>query len=259
MKPILLKIAGIELFSYPLFIGLAWGASYHIARYFLTGSGTTPENNSGNIQGRVFNRIFFLVFLFAWLGAKIFFLIFSVPNEMEIYSNSSSFWLGGGFVFYGGLVGGSLYLLVETMILKSMPFKKLGLLIPALTISHGIGRIGCFLTGCCYGTHCDLPWAIKMHGHFRHPVQLYESLGLFTIAAIAIAMIKRGLGLAYLIYLYIFGYGALRFLLEFFRGDKVRGIHYAGLSTSQYVSLALVMIGISLFLGHRFCNRRFSN
>lgn len=248
MKPILLKIAGIELYSYPLFIGLAWGVSFHLSRYFLL--------KDKCINYGLFLRLYFLVFLFAWLGAKLFFLIFSVPDQIELYSNSSSFWLGGGFVFYGGLVGGLVYLLIESLVLKSLRFSSLGLLVPALTISHAIGRIGCFLTGCCYGTHCDLPWSIHMHGDFRHPVQLYESAGLLGLGAIAIRMINKKQSLTKVMQLYIFGYAGLRFCLEFFRGDKLRGIHAAGLSTSQFVSLALVAIAAILFVRENYFRKK---
>jgi phosphatidylglycerol:prolipoprotein diacylglycerol transferase len=239
LKPILLKLAGIELFSYPLFIGVAWGFSFHISRHFLS--------KYTDISHKAFLRLFVLVFLFAWLGAKLFFLIFSVPDQMEVYANAGSFWLGGGFVFYGGLVGGFSYLLFEVFFLKSIRFKQLGLIVPALAISHGIGRIGCFLTGCCYGTHCDLPWAIKMHGHFRHPVQLYESISLFLLAFISMKSIKNTQKPLNSVFIYAFGYGLIRFSLEFFRGDKVRGIHFWNLSTSQLVSVAIVMSAIIFY------------
>lgn len=240
MKPILLKLAGIELFSYPLFIGIAWGFSFHISRHFIS--------KYTELSYKSFLRIFILVLLFAWLGAKLFFLIFSVPYQIELYANAGSFWLGGGFVFYGGLVGGFSYLLFEVFYLKSLRFNELGLFVPALSISHAIGRVGCFLTGCCYGTHCELPWAVHMHGHFRHPVQLYESLSLLALAFFSIKVIKTKKNPLNAILIYTFGYGLIRFTLEFFRGDKVRGIHFGGLSTSQYVSLTIILATIVIYL-----------
>ena len=92
-----------------------------------------------------------------------------------------------------------------------------------------------------------MPWAIRMHGYFRHPVQLYESLSLFVLAFISIKSIKNHQKPLNSIFIYAFGYGLIRFSLEFFRGDKVRGIHFWSLSTSQLVSVVIVMSAIVFY------------
>jgi phosphatidylglycerol:prolipoprotein diacylglycerol transferase len=126
----------------------------------------------------------------------------------------------------------------------------------ALPLAHAVGRLGCFLAGCCYGAAHDLPWAVTYTdpaaadlngtplGRPLHPTQLYEALlelGNFAVvtwvwrrAPRSWAPVATWLGL----------YGAERFALEFLRGDP-RGA-WLGLSTSQW--LALAMLGAALWL-----------
>lgn len=247
MKPILLSLGQIELYSYPLFIGIAWGVSYHLSRSFI--------EKYSDLSSKTFLRLFLLVFLFGWLGAKLFFLAFSVPDQIQEYGTTTSFWFGGGFVFYGGFLGALVYLLIELLFIKSISLKELGLFTPAVAISHAIGRVGCFLTGCCYGTHCELPWSVYMHRANRHPVQLYETIGLLTLGFLLIYLVKKNINKANLCFAYLGGYAGLRFILEFYRGDKIRGIHALGLSTSQIVSLA-IMLGSILVFAYRFFRGR---
>jgi phosphatidylglycerol:prolipoprotein diacylglycerol transferase len=238
--PILFESSYFTLYSYPLFMGLAWGVAFAFTRFLF-------EKNS--IDSDVLKPLFVLEFISTWIGAKIFFLWFSSEGKFTEYIYADNFWLGGGFVFYGGLIFGLVAFLLYSLVFKKFPFVHTKFLAPGLAIGHGIGRLGCFLTGCCYGSQCDLPWAIHLHGEFRHPVQLYEAAGLFFIAWLAMKWIRKNKSGFYVFTRYLLAYSILRFFVECFRGDLIRGVLGLNLSTSQWVSISLFsIILIAVFL-----------
>jgi phosphatidylglycerol:prolipoprotein diacylglycerol transferase len=216
-------------------MGLAWGVAYFFTQNLFL---KNDEDSSG---------IFFLylgVFISSWLGAKVFFLIFSAEEKIAQYLHADYFWLGGGFVFYGGLIFGLIYYLIYSLLLKKSNFEKSYLLIPGLIFGHAIGRVGCFFTGCCYGSQCNLPWAIKTEGVFRHPVQLYEAVALFLLGYLSLRWIRYKQSNVNVLLNYLLSYSLLRFILEFFRGDQIRGIYWLSISTSQLISISLFCISI---------------
>jgi phosphatidylglycerol:prolipoprotein diacylglycerol transferase len=210
-------------------MGIGWGIGFNITQSYW---------EKFNLQKKDLWLLFLGTFVAGWIGAKVFFLIFSTPERALDYSKEVNFWLGGGFVFYGGLIFSALFALLFSFINKAMGVVDLALITPGLALGHAIGRVGCLLAGCCYGTHCDLPFAISFKGQPRHPVQLYEVFGLLVIFFLLRKFIKKEkLGSA--LNTYAIGYAALRFVLEYFRGDEIRGV-FDGLSTSQWISLVLI-------------------
>jgi len=104
----------------------------------------------------------------------------------------------------------------------------------SIAIGIAVGRVGCFLEGCCRGTPTDLPWAVDG----RHPAQLYESLGALTLAGVvALARRRRRVpGEAFLAF--GIGYGVLRLALEPLRGNHVQWA--MGLTIHQWFAAAAV-------------------
>ncbi len=134
----------------------------------------------------------------------------------------------GGLVFHGGLIGG---LIATALFVRS---QKLGFflladtVVPVVALGQFFGRIGCFSAGCCYGKATDLPWAVSfpasvgLKGHI-HPTQLYEALATLAIFFILlwIRHKKRFHGQVVIAYLVLYAF--VRFFIEIFRGDIVRG------------------------------------
>lgn len=175
------------------------------------------------------------------MGAKALFLLTTTEEGLV---TSSSFWLGGGFVFYGGLIGALSFILCFCLFHPTFKWRDLSLLVPILLFSHGLGRIGCFLAGCCYGKE-------MVHFHVRHPVQLYEAFSLMILSFVLGRVLRRGKKEELVIGCYFLVYALLRFSLEFFRGDSVRGV-YGVFSTSQWISLILLVPAfVFLFLAQR--------
>ena len=173
--------------------------------------------------------------------------------------------MSGGFVFYGGLIGGLIGWFLAAKIHKIDAVgivKRAAFMVPLI---HGFGRIGCFCAGCCYGVPYEGPGAVvfpegpyTLPGVPLFPVQLTEAAVLFVLAALLLGLQLRtdrraaADGTAprawtYPVELYFLVYGAARFVLEFLRYDDVRG-HIGALSTSQVISLAAVAAGIVLII-----------
>ncbi len=238
MLPILFTTSWLTLFSYPLLMGMAWGLGYNLCNSAV---------NKYKLQKNNFKLFFAVIFFSSWLGSKLLFLIASASSEFENYAFNSNFWLGGGFVFLGGVLGGLLSLTIFSIILKKYPLRDTVYFLAPLCFGHALGRVGCFLAGCCYGTHCDLPWKINLHGDFRHPVQLYEAILVFLLGLILYRVMKKENPQKMLMNIYFGGYSVIRFLLEFLRGDKIRG-SYESLSTSQILTIFFVTILIIINL-----------
>lgn len=203
-------------------MGLSWGIAY------LRGIAYYPNL----FEQKKFQLFFFFLFVISWIGAKVFYLILSAKDQAGILLQNHSFWFGGGFVFYGGLVFGLLYCFLLTKLNPFWNWKKFKNIIPGLILGHAIGRVGCFFAGCCYGVETENFFSFYMHEAHRVPIQLYEAIGLM------------GLYFTYLrwpkVETYLFGYSLLRFILEFYRGDSIRGTYFS-LSSSQWVSVFLIV------------------
>lgn len=109
----------------------------------------------------------------------------------------------------------------------------------ALPAGEAIGRIGCYFNGCCYGSTCDLPWAVEQHAELRHPSQLFSSVVAAMILGVLLWVRKhRTLPEGALFRLYLVLFGSTRFLLEF---TRYREALIWGLSSMQWLCLELVL------------------
>lgn len=234
MLPILFQNREFILYSYPLLMGLGWGVGYQI--FF---SKKLPQFS--NIKAQL---LFWGIFLFAWIGAKVLFYITYPEDVPASLLSNLSFWTGGGFVFYGGFLGGAVFLALFKKIFPDFHYRDLWPLVPALALGHGIGRIGCFLAGCCYGKPTDLFWGIYLHDHYRHPTQLIEAIGLLVLGLFLFYSKKSP---KILFGIYLLSYGVLRFFVETLRGDLVRG-QWGPLTPSEWISCGLVITGIYILI-----------
>lgn len=159
----------------------------------------------------------------------------------------------GGMVFYGGLLGGLLFGVIYCKIRKIDVGDFSDCFAVAIPLFHSFGRLGCFLSGCCYGI--ESPFGFTAHsavvescnGVNRFPVQLLESGVNLVIFAVLLLLFRKRILSKSLIYLYLVIYGTARFFLEFLRADTYRGIYF-GLSTSQWISIALIIVGIIILV-----------
>jgi phosphatidylglycerol---prolipoprotein diacylglyceryl transferase len=204
--------------------------------------------------------------LSGFVGGKLYY-VWSSPDEFrEIVARGSvREILGKGFVFYG-----SLLTCIPTFWIwakkRGLPIlRSLDTIIFAAPVMLGLGRVGCFLSGCCFGHRADLPWAVDYpEGHATfgtrvHPAPLYETIGCAVVFVVLWFVVRpRAARPGVVVAAYLVLYGIERFVVEFFRGDAARGFLFggeslkagdppSGLAFSQAVSIPLV-IGAATWL-----------
>ena len=168
---------------------------------------------------------------------------------------------GFGRVLYGGVIAGVAATLLAAWAFGIGWVRLLDAAAPGLAFGIAIGRLGCFAGGCCAGTVCSMPWGVtypaemaETHGLSYllplHPVQLYEAALAAAIGVYLVRLHGRRLfeGQAALAFLVL--YPAVRFVVEFWRGDD-RGelfglVHVTWLSPAQLISLGLIAVALPL-------------
>ena len=208
------------------------------------------------------------IFIGGIAGAKIYW-VFQYGGWDDL--RYLQFFLTGGLVFFGGLIGGIIAGIAYLKYAKTPVIPAADMVAPFLAFAHGIGRIGCFLNGCCWGRLCSegLLWGVSFprasYGPFReqvrkglidgaadfslpiHPVQLYETLGLFVLFVVLMIIYKKHKHTGVVSLSYVTLYGLLRLTTEGFRGESVRSV-FGWLTVSQTIGLAMFVTGGLLFL-----------
>lgn len=185
------------------------------------------------------------------IGAKLLFILINLPliigGQITLYDAFQ-----GGFVFYGGLIGGMLGLFIYVKGYKLDVAEFFDLFATAVPLGHAVGRIGCFLGGCCYGMEYDGPLHCVYTQNIGNtpvgvpllPIQLIEAALLLCLFVGMLILYNRKPQKGIQTAVYGLVYSIMRFILEFFRGDAERGGLF-GISTSQIISLllAVAMLG----------------
>lgn len=238
----LFSIGPFTVHTYGLMIAIGVIAAYLTAGY---------RAKRLNINSSHIDLLSVWILLGGILGAKILYWFTQIKNIMQ--SPAILLNITNGFVVYGGIIGGILagYLYCRK---KQLAFLKcFDLFIPSVALAQGLGRIGCFMAGCCYGIETTSAWGVVFPssslapgGVPLIPTQLISSGLDFILFAIVIFYAKRKKADGQVAALYLILYSAGRFSLEFFRGDLARG-SVGILSTSQFIAIFLFIIGCVLF------------
>jgi len=156
----------------------------------------------------------------------------------------------GGLVWYGGFLGGLLATLIFLRSRRVQLLRGLDQVMPVVALGHAIGRMGCFLNGCCLGVPTTAWFGVRFPGIAQPliPVQLFESAGLVLLYVFlrrlqTPAMLERT---GTIFGSYLAGYGFLRWALEYWRANQPSV--WPGLTLQQVISLAVVVIGVGLVL-----------
>lgn len=190
----------------------------------------------------VFLKLFAMCVGGGFVGSRVLFIATRIPWLVQNFSfvNLINLLFNDGYVFYGGLFGVLLTIILYAKISKKYDAENLfSLVAPAIPLFHCFGRIGCFLAGCCYGYELSQPVMVNGLSFTRFPTQIMEALfeALLFITFIILEKHRRN---APLLKIYLTSYACFRFVIEFFRGDTIRGSLF-GLSTSQWVSIIILL------------------
>ena len=195
-----------------------------------------------------------LVFVCLIVGYFFSKLTYVIINFQEFLSNPMAVLGSGGWVVYGGILGGILGAFVYCSMKKVSFMDYFNLLIPEVALAQAFGRVGCFFAGCCYGveTHGALGVTFPQGSLAPAltplvPTQMISSLGDFIIFVITYRAYNSEKYHHDAGSIYLMLYSAGRFGIEFFRGDIERG--FIGiLSTSQFIAIFVFAAGLILFI-----------
>lgn len=241
MFPILLELGPLKLYSYGFLVAMGLLAGM---------TAIDQEAKRYNWNRDQMSKIVLMTFVMGLVGGRITYVITVLGKEDPWKALIDPH---AGFVFYGGLIASWSYIYWKAKKLKYNLWDVLDSFALGICIGEGIGRFGCLLGGCCYGSHCDLPWAISLVTEPNigkvHPVQAYEGIILFVLFAL---LWKRRLFKKYsgeTVVAFVGAYAIIRFIIEFFRGDLIRGYVIDGvLTTSQTIGIFTFSFAIYLHL-----------
>lgn len=254
MHPIAFEFFGREIHWYGICIALGFLAA--------TGILLWKRKHAGMTADQIFDAALLALFT-GILGARIFYVI-------QYWDEHSGFWWvfridKGGLVFYGGFLLALISLFFYTK-RRGISFRALlDIMAPAIALGHAFGRIGCFLQGCCFGQPLPqgaqlpgvrFPWTLNFPPEYfcpdgwtclLYPTQLYESGANLILCAALLLSFRFVRKKGRIAGLYLILYAAIRFFLEFFRGDNPKV--FLGLTPSQLIALFLMIpAGLALLL-----------
>ncbi|HVQ24278.1 MAG TPA: prolipoprotein diacylglyceryl transferase [Planctomycetota bacterium] len=234
----------ITLHTYGLLLAIAFIAGLWVA--------SREAKRQGLDAGRVTDMAIW-VLIAGLIGAKVLLVLVDFHYYQRSPRELWSIFQSGG-VFYGGLIGGALVAWWYARRHHLAGWSTADALAPGVVLGQAIGRLGCFAAGCCWGKPTSLPWAVTFTDVYAsravgtpmdtplHPSQLYESGAAFLIFAFLLWLLPRKRFDGQVALAYVALYSAVRFGLEFLRGDPERGSWFGGaLSTSQVIAVVLLL------------------
>lgn len=247
MFPVLFQVGPIKIFTYGLLLAIAFISALYLA-------GRAAKRQGGDPQ--VIYDLGFYIVIAAIIGSRLFHVLLEWPYFVAHPWEILYLWKGG-LAFQGGLIFGFLTAIFYIW-RRGLPFwSTLDILAVGMPFGQFVGRLGCLMAGCCYGKPTDLPWGITFkhpetlaypRGVPLHPTQLYESLLSLGVFFFLQWLLPRQRFPGQILATYFILAGAVRFLVEFWRGDDRGPILFWQFPTTQVVALGLAGAGLILWL-----------
>ena len=244
MFPRLFTIGSFSLPTYGLLVALAFLTALWMASLFAKEKGINSEKV-------VYLGVYCA--LVGMLGAKVMMIALDPEyraHPMEIFTLAT---LQSAGIFFGGFV---LALIFAYFYMRAQGLPVLAtadIFAPGLALGHGIGRLGCFAAGCCWGRPTHLPWAVTFNntdattgvplGVPLHPTQLYEAFAEGLICLVLLHRMKRVHRDGLIIGMYLLLYGIVRFGVEFLRMHDASNPLGGPLTLEQWLALAVAAGG----------------
>lgn len=239
MYPDLFSIGPVTIHSYGLFVALGFAAALLVTVWI------------GKAEGMHSPQVVdmgFIMIIWAIIGSRLMYLVLNISYYANHPLEILKIW-EGGLVFSGGLVFAVLALIWYAWRRHLSFWAIADLWTPAVALGQGIGRIGCFMAGCCYGKMTDMPWGIVFshpqslapHHVPLHPTQLYASLSGFVIFVCLLLFRTRKQFNGQLLLWYLILHSTTRLLIERFRDDYRGLIPGTEMSLTQLTALLLLL------------------
>ncbi|MES1258655.1 MAG: prolipoprotein diacylglyceryl transferase [Acidobacteriota bacterium] len=247
MFPRLFHLGSFALPTYGLLVAVAFLTALWMASRFARQRGLNSEN--------IVNLGVYCA-LVGMLGAKL--LMIALDPEFrahpaEIFSFAT---LQSAGIFFGGFVLALIFAVFYMRAQKMPVLTTCDLFAPGVALGHGIGRLGCFAAGCCWGKPTHLPWAVTFTnqdattgvplGIPLHPTQLYEAFAEGLICLLLIWRLNKAHRAGAIIGLYLLLYGLVRFGVEFLRMHDSSNPLGGPFTLEQWIALGLAAAGAFL-------------
>jgi len=259
MDPVCFTLFGRPIYWYGLLLALGFGAGLlHLAWL---------DRRDGRPPGFASDLLFWVI-LGGIAGARAAYVF----GNWRAFAETPGLILRvdkGGLVFYGGFFGAAAAAALFARRRQVALLPLFDALLSALPLGHAFGRIGCFINGCCHGAphegslacvyprHSPAWWSQFESGRLGAeaaaalpvwPVQLFEAAANVLLYLLFLLILRRRPVPGTLLALYFFLYPAIRFGLEFLRGDQADRVVFQGLTSAQWVSLALAAFALLFVL-----------
>jgi len=252
VRPVLFYIGSLPLRSYGLLIAVAFLVGIWIGRRRAAARGYKPDT--------VIDLSVILI-LTSIAGARLAYVLVRWSHYQNDIAGIFRTW-EGGLALYGGMVAGTIAALLF--------FRRRGidiwagsdLLTPSLAAGVAIGRIGCFLNGCCFGHQCDAPWGVVFSadsmagmtfpGVHLHPTQVYEAAIALAILTVLLLVDRRRRFDGFLFWLFVILLSFSRIFIDPIRHYETESIFLeAGsfaMTNNQAVSVGLIVLAVYFLL-----------
>jgi phosphatidylglycerol:prolipoprotein diacylglycerol transferase len=253
MHPVLVSIGWFKVYAFGFMLALSFLLAIYLSSHRAKKFGLNPQ---------IILDLSVYVIIAGVVGARLLYVVFHL-EEYDSFVDVFALWQGGA-TLYGGLL---LAIFVSYVFAKKrdVDFMLIAdVVAPSLASGIMITRVGCYLSGCCYGSPTSLPWGVVFPpaspaGAFQraleaggaalphlHPAQLYDSLnGLVMLLILLLGqkkLVKRGATFGAFLVLY----GILRFSVDFFRTYEESMKTVMDLTWNQVLSVVFVVIGLYL-------------
>lgn len=238
MHPEFIKIGNFVIYWYGVMVatGIFIGS-------FLFQKFAINEGYSEKITSRM---IFWMVF-WAIIGARSLHILVHIPyyyrHPFEIIKIRN-----GGLAVEGGIVSGLFFIIIFCKINRLKIIKTLDLLSVFVPLGQAIGRIGCFLNGCCYGKKTNFIFGVKFpHLPYKvHPTQLYYSFSYLILFYFLFLLYKKKVKEGIIFSTYLISFALIRYLIDFLRGDLKNT--FLSLYPTQIIAIPIFFLGGVLFI-----------
>lgn len=246
MHPIIIKFWSFVVYSYGFLIATGFFLGIVLAM--------REARRVGENSEKILDLCFYIL-VAAIVGSRLFYVATAwdafADNPLEILK----IWKGG-LVFYGGFLAALAAAVVYIKLNRLPVLKTADILAPSLALGQALGRLGCFLAGCCYGLPSDVPWAVTFSDPNclapvntpLHPTQLYSACANLAIFIVLFVFSRRNRIPGRVFWTYVLLYGLTRSIIENLRGD-FRGAEIFGLlSISQALGLTGAVVAIIMLV-----------
>ena len=258
MHPILLKLGRFEIHAYGVMLAIAFLMGIYWSMH---------RAQKRGIDRNEIVDLSVIIILCAIVGSRLMYVVTHLDEFRGRWLDTVNPFQSSGEIGIAGLtmLGGVILALAAILVycgLKKIPVLKLfDVLAPAFGLGIFLGRIGCFLNGCCFGKPCDLPWGVvfplispagsAMPGLRLHPTQLYSSFYGLIILVVILALDRKPRFDGFLVSVFFVLYGVFRFAVDFVRYyEPSVKLHVfgAGFTFNQVISLLMFLTGLGLLL-----------